>query len=137
MKDSSDSESYIQNQEKYNKVSVVAFWCAWISLFLGIILGIAGLCQIKKKNEKGKCLAIFGITVGSLKLIYLVYILLFTYPSVNIDLARKTACSHVDGNGNYKTVIDDEELLDGKIICTNYVCEVTYNGKKYSYKCER
>ena len=137
MKDSIDSDSYIQNQEKYNKVSVVAFWCSWISLFLGIVLGIVGLCKIKRNNEKGKSFAIFGIVVGSLKLIYLVYILLFTYPSVNINLAWKTACSQIGSNGNYKPILEDGEIIDGKIICTNYVCETTYNGKKYSYKCER
>ena len=75
----------VKNQNRYNTLSVVGFVLACISFFLNFwgVVGIAavisstlGLIQINKCSEKGKGMAIAGISIGIFSIIYAFVLLL-------------------------------------------------------------
>ena len=72
-------QDVVKKQEQTNVLSIVGIIVAGISIFLNFwgIVGIAAviissiaLLQINKSNEKGKGIAITGISIGALSVLY-------------------------------------------------------------------
>lgn len=66
-------------KSQYNTLCIIGFVLSCISLFIdsygmfsiiGTILSVIGLLNSKKRNEKGKVFAIFGIVIGGFRIIY-------------------------------------------------------------------
>lgn len=77
--------SSVNTQKRYNTLSVVGFIVACISLLLNffgiigisaVILSSLGFIQINKTSEKGKGMAIAGISIGAFSIIYAFILLL-------------------------------------------------------------
>ena len=69
----------IDRSEQYNVMGISGFVTSMVSLLLNfwgivgivaVILSTVGLTQIRNTNEKGKGLAITGIVVGSISVVY-------------------------------------------------------------------
>ena len=123
---------------KWNTLAIIGFVFTFFFGLLGGIVCIIALGQIKKTGEKGKVLAIAGIILGFVPLVFIIVIgvvfSLFVWPDVQANLAASTACSMVDNYGSYET-LDVEPNEDGYAICEDYVCNVFYNDKEYEFNC--
>lgn len=118
-------------EKKMNRFCIVGFICSFIFFVLGLLLCFVGFYQAQRRNEKGDNLAIAGCLISIVKLFLVMYIdVIFPSPSISPNLILNTACSVIDENGNYS-----KGDTDGKIICENYVCTVTYNNKEFTKKC--
>lgn len=134
-----------KDDRKYNVLCILGFILSFFSWFLGFLLSIIGLFNIRKSNLKGRGLAIVGIVISVLYFIN--FESSYFFPHNDLNLAFKTACTLVDENGNYvyhdkgvNYVYRDEDEYsdeDGRLICENYECRVTYEGKKYKYNCNK
>jgi hypothetical protein len=86
---------------KYNVLSIVALCCGVVQFILGIvslnillaipavICGAIGMKQIKERNEQGKGLAIAGLVLGILGIIYFIIVVIiiavFIHDANNIN----------------------------------------------------
>ncbi len=84
-KQDADINNVTDNKNGYNTMCVVGFVMSLISLLInfwgivgiiGTVLSIVGLMNCKKKNEKGKGLAIAGIIIGVISIFYGFYSIL-------------------------------------------------------------
>lgn len=123
---------------KWNTLAIIGFVFTFFFGLLGGIVCVIALGQIKRTGEKGKVLAIAGIILGFVPLIFsvLVFVLISYLSDYNIqsELGGQTACSMVDERGYYET-LDVEPNEDGYAICEDYVCKVFVDGKEYEYDC--
>lgn len=55
---------------KTNGLAIAALVCSFFCGILGIILGIVAIGQINKTNEGGKGLAIAGIVIGAVSILF-------------------------------------------------------------------
>lgn len=55
---------------KINGLAITSLVCSFFCGLLGIILGIIAIGQINKSNEGGKGLAIAGIVVGAVSILF-------------------------------------------------------------------
>jgi peptidyl-prolyl cis-trans isomerase B (cyclophilin B) len=55
---------------KTNGLAIAALVCSFFCGLLGIILGIVAIGQINKTNEGGKGLAIAGIVIGAVSILF-------------------------------------------------------------------
>ena len=55
---------------KTNGLAIAALVCSFFCGLLGIILGIVAISQINKSNEGGKGLAIAGIAIGAVSIVF-------------------------------------------------------------------
>ena len=55
---------------KTNGLAIAALVCSFFCGILGIILGIVAIGQINKTNEGGKGLAIAGIAIGAVSILF-------------------------------------------------------------------
>lgn len=68
----------IMEKKRTNSICIIGFVLAFVSSFAGLVLSIIGLIQAKRVEEGGSGLAIAGIVISALKMIFLViFILLF------------------------------------------------------------
>ena len=74
------------------------------------------------------------ITVVAIAAVGLLFTV-FVWPNIQSNLALSTACSQVNGNGNYTSAgINSSD--DGYISCASYVCSAKYNGKTVTRNCK-
>lgn len=79
MKENQD-ELINDTSKKFNKVSIVSFIVSIIGIFIAgipcgiiaIITGIVGLVIFKSETERGKWMAITGLIIGVIELIFMV-----------------------------------------------------------------
>lgn len=65
-------------KKRTNSICIVGFVLSFVSSIAGFVLSIIGLIQAKRVEEGGNGLAIAGIVISALKMIFLViFILLF------------------------------------------------------------
>ena len=122
-------------KREYNVFCVLGLIVSLLFGYLGFVLSTIGIFNANKNGEKGKGLAIVGIIVCVIR--FVCFDLPNFYSSITPYTVWQTACANVDDNGNYEYVSDGlDEIEDGKIICTNYICEVSYGGIIYSHKCK-
>ena len=77
--------SEINTEKKFNGLALAGFIVSLASLLInlwgivgltGMILSIVGLTQINKNGHKGKGLAITGIVVGAIGVVYAIYVII-------------------------------------------------------------
>jgi peptidyl-prolyl cis-trans isomerase B (cyclophilin B) len=75
-------------QSKTNGLAVAAIICGFLFPLLGVIFGIISLNQIGKSNgmQKGRGLALTGLIVGGILLIYSVFAIINAVNSVSESL---------------------------------------------------
>ena len=65
-------------KKRTNSICIVGFVLSFVSSLAGLVLSIIGLIQAKRVEEGGSGLAIAGIVISALKMVFLViFILLF------------------------------------------------------------
>lgn len=76
------------------------------------------------------------ITVVAIAAVGLLFTV-FVWPNIQANLTLSQACSSVDINGNYDSVAAGVAQAgeDGAIVCQNYQCVATYNGRAYEKNC--
>ncbi len=123
----------LQVGQKTNTMCILALVFAFIVPIVGLILGIIGIGNSKKKGEKGKGMAIAAIII-SLLMPILIVVLFFglIFGAVNGTSEAATAlqegCESLDYYGNY-------ESSDGFVVCENYYCEYEKDGFTLSSTC--
>ena len=63
----------------------------------------------------------------------------FVWPNIRAQLLLNTACSQVDGDGNYESTNESTGIQsdsDGYIKCENRDCTVKYAGKTFRKTCK-
>lgn len=76
------------------------------------------------------------ITVVAIAAVGLLFTV-FVWPNIQANIVLSTACSSVDGKGNYVTedpTIEKNE--DGYVTCTSWNCTAYYGGKTYNRSCD-
>ena len=77
-----------ENQvQKYNVCAIISFICSLIGLFkygiffgiASLVLGIIGVKKCKKDNEKGKWMAVVGIVLGIIEIIYFIFVVALAF----------------------------------------------------------
>lgn len=77
-----------ENQvQKYNVCAIISFVCSLIGLFkygiffgiASLVLGIIGVKKCKKDNEKGKWMAVVGIVLGIIEIIYFIFVVALAF----------------------------------------------------------
>ena len=74
-----------QSTNRTNGLAIAGFIVSFFAGVVGLILSIVGLVQIRKTNEGGKGLAIAGITISAVKILFSI-IACFFFFLVAIDL---------------------------------------------------
>ena len=100
-------------KKRTNSICIVGFVLSFVSSIAGLVLSIIGLIQAKRVEEGGSGLAIAGIVISTLKMIFLV-IFIFLFPIIMYFISGV-----VDEIDYY---INDE--LDNK-------CSYAYDCKSY------
>ena len=68
----------VMEKKRTNSICIVGFVLSFVSSLAGLVLSIIGLIQAKRVEEGGSGLAIAGIVISALKMVFLViFILLF------------------------------------------------------------
>ena len=73
--------------QRYNVCAIISFVCSLIGLFkygiifgiASLVLGIIGVRKCKKDNEKGKWMAIVGIILGVIEIIYFIFVVALAF----------------------------------------------------------
>lgn len=104
---------------KSNKLVIWGFIFSFLFPFIGLIICIISLVQMKKRGETGRGLAIAGIIVAILSYIapfILVYVInnYYSYDLVKSNYL-KPACKMRDEEGKYETT-------DGVVKCADNIC---------------
>ena len=68
-------------KKRTNSICIVGFVLSFVSSTAGLVLSIIGLIQAKRVEEGGSALAIAGIVISTLKMIFLV-IFIFLFPII-------------------------------------------------------
>ena len=85
-----------ENQvQKYNVCAIISFICSLIGLFkygiffgiASLVLGIIGVKKCKKDNEKGKWMAVVGIVLGIIEIIYFIFVVALAVSIFNYNSA--------------------------------------------------
>ena len=77
-------------KKRTNSICIVGFVLSFVSSIAGLVLSIIGLIQAKRVEEGGSGLAIAGIVISALKMVFLViFILLFPIIIYFIKYLRK------------------------------------------------
>ena len=100
-------------KKRTNSICIVGFVLSFVSSIAGLVLSIIGLIQAKRVEEGGSGLAIAGIVISTLKMIFLA-IFIFLFPIIMYFISGV-----VDEIDYY---INDE--LDNK-------CSYAYDCKSY------
>ena len=66
-------------------LSLTSILCCGLTSMPGLIFSIIGLIRAKKENKEGKGLAIAGIVISSIMLLFLILIYIFVYVFETID----------------------------------------------------
>lgn len=74
------------------------------------------------------------ITVVAIAAVGLLFTV-FVWPNIQANLALNTACSQIDGKGNYTSSGNGVDEKSGQIECENFKCTVVYNGNTYEKTC--
>jgi len=108
---------------------VLALLCGGI---ISLIFSIIGLVQINKRNEGGKGLAIAGIVISIIKIIFaIIYLILFGGLIIKAVEYQEKLCPMLDENGYYQEVIDEEDNVS--INCEDFTCTLTYPERNFEY----
>lgn len=77
------------------------------------------------------------ITVVAIAAVGLLFTV-FVWPNIQANLTLSQACSSVDINGDYDSTASGVAATgeDGAVVCDNYNCSATYNGKTYQKNCK-
>lgn len=124
---------------KLNPLALIGFIMTFFFGIVGVIMCIIALGQIKKTGQKGKGLAIAGIIIGLLPILFVIGMILFVFYNfggeIYTSMIGEDACGKVDNFGYYETSdLSAEE--DGYVKCINNECKIFYKGKTYDYICE-
>ena len=85
-----------ENQvQKYNVCAIISFVCSLIGLFkygiffgiASLVLGIIGVKKCKKDNEKGKWMAVVGIVLGIIEIIYFIFVVALAFSIFSYNAA--------------------------------------------------
>lgn len=124
---------------KLNPLALIGFIMTFFFGIVGVIMCIAALAQIKKTGQKGKGLAIAGIIIGLLPLLFVIGIIIFLFTEFGGEIEAtsigKQSCEKVDNLGYYETS-DLEYGEEGYVRCTANKCQIFYKGNTYDYVCE-
>ena len=121
---------------KTNTLAIVGLILSIFLSFIGGIVSLVALTQIKKTGEKGKGFAIAGVIIGFVPLGLLI-IGLFGLLILGVILGGEVfgfmaeieeGCAHLDSRGNY-------ESEDGYVVCEDFECQYEKDGFSYSLTC--
>lgn len=122
-------------KKRTNSICIIGFVLAFVSSFAGLVLSIIGLIQAKRVEEGGSGLAIAGIVISALKMIFLaIFILLFPIIIyfingvveeidyyINDDIDNKCSyaydCKSYDDDDYNVCKYDNEYDITKKILC--------------------
>ena len=112
-------------ERKTNTCAIVGFILSFFVGLAGLIVSIVALNQIKKRNEKGKGLAIAGVVFSILGIIpFLVglFFMVFIIPGLNNSIETSTICNNGPGItigevGEPGFVTCDSVSSDGTYVC--------------------
>ena len=126
------------SNQKLNKLAIFGCIVSFVFNFIGVVLCLIALGQIKKTGEKGKGFAILGIVVGIIPLIFLIFLIvfctMFILPNEQAETTAYSTCQLVDNNGGYESS-ELESNENGFVKCENFICTVFYDDKEYEYNC--
>lgn len=77
------------------------------------------------------------ITVVAIAAVGLLFTL-FVWPNIQANLMLSTACSNMNSNGDYVANAGANDTAingEGTIVCDNWVCTASYNGREYTRDC--
>lgn len=126
--------------QKTNTLAIVGLILSFVPLlsFIGWILCIVALIQIKKTGEKGKVLAIIGLVWGVLVVVIIAAILLLfvnvVWPGVKESATNLIVCSV----GPDKSVNEENtNIVCGSVNDGKYICEFTFtSGESKTITCD-
>ncbi len=98
----------MKKNEQTNTISIIGFVLSIFDGLIGMILSIIALVQINKTGEKGKGLAIAGIIISALRMIFTL-ILLFVIIILSVVDYK---------NSDFKQINDQCYQENGKVTCT-------------------
>ena len=114
---------------KTNTLAVVGFILAFIVPFVGFILSIISLNQIKKKNEGGKGLAISGIVISIVFMVVLPIILLIVFLSVPaLQKNQRNVARSSDASIFMSMVVECLSNNSGQINYCNTHSDIPFSG---------
>lgn len=95
--------AYNQHPDRWNSMAIAGFVCSFFIAILGLIFSILGLVKINQTKEKGRGLAIAGIVISVLSMIFTFTTLAgtfdeFTESSVSSPTATASASSSLSDN---------------------------------------
>jgi len=109
-----------QPSDKTNTLSIVGLVLAFVAPFIGLIISIISLSQIKKSREQGRGLAIAGIVISSIGLVI----------SVGVFIALVTTSF----SGVQQKARDTERSVDIKSLASNLEVYNQEHGYYPSFK---
>lgn len=109
----------VKHNGKTNNLVVLGLILSFLFPFIGLVICIISLVQMKKRGETGRGLAIAGIIVAVLSYIAPLIIVYIINNYYSYDLVKsnylKPACKMRDEKGKYESV-------DGIIKCEDNIC---------------
>lgn len=123
----------VKHKGKSNRLVVWGFILSFLFPFIGLIICIISLVQMKKRGETGKGLAIAGIIVVILSYIapFIIVYVVNNYYSYDFVKANylKPACKMRDEEGKYET-------SDGIVKCEDNICVYDDGKNKVVLTCK-
>ena len=59
----------------------------------------------------------------------------FLLPRIRANITLSTACSNVNSKGNYTDEGSEDQQQTGSVECSNFECQVVYQGNTYTRNC--
>lgn len=118
------------NQKNTNIMAILGLIFSFFISIIGLIFSIIALNQIKETHEEGKGLAVAGIVISIVKLIFIIGMVILSvvftttvWGSLKENIMESAKCSYAtnceydETSGNYNCIYEDGDGVDEYIIC--------------------